>query len=72
MGDIFYSRQNADGTFQEKRLTPSGSHFVICGPCGDLTTFTGSFGAGGGSNDLDGGSPSSIYGGITEIDGGTP
>ena len=48
MDDIIYSRQNSDGTFQEKWLTPSASHFVICGPCGDLTTFTGSFGGGGG------------------------
>ena len=50
MGDIIYSRQNSDGTFQEKWLTPSASHFVICGPCGDLTTFTGSFGSGGGGD----------------------
>ena len=29
-------------------------------------------GGGGGSGDLDGGSPSSVYGGVSPIDGGTP
>jgi len=41
--DIVYSRRNADGTaFLEKTLVPIPSAFIICGPCGDLTTFTGS------------------------------
>jgi len=47
--DIVYSRMNADGTgFNEKTLVPVLNHFVIFGPCGELTTFTGSFDAGGG------------------------
>lgn len=43
--DIVYSRMNADGTgFNEKTLVPVLNHFVICGPTGDLTTWTGSIG----------------------------
>jgi hypothetical protein len=49
--DLIYSRRNADGTaFVEKTLIPIPNYFVICGPCGDLTTLTGSFGSGGGTS----------------------
>jgi hypothetical protein len=42
-GDIYYSRRNeSNDAFIEKRLVPVANQFVICGPCGDLTTFTGS------------------------------
>jgi hypothetical protein len=68
--NIFYSRENDNGTFTEKVLVPSASHFVICGPCGDLTTFTGSFDLAG-VTVLDGGVADSIYGELAPIDGGT-
>ena len=37
--DIVYSRKSPDGTaFNEKVLTPIPGYFIMCGPCGDLTT----------------------------------
>lgn len=43
--DIIYSRRNSLGTgFSEKTLTPVAGAAIICDLCGDLTTFTGSFG----------------------------
>ena len=55
--EIIYSRRNADGTaFVEKALVPIPNYFVICGPCGDLTTWTGSFTGGGGGTSLGTGS----------------
>jgi len=43
--DIVYSRKNADGNgFNEKILIPVPGAAVVCDACGDLTTYTGSFG----------------------------
>ena len=57
-GDIYYSRRNTNNNgFTEKNFAPSASHFVVCGPCGDLTVMTTSFaGGGGGGTSLNTGS----------------
>jgi hypothetical protein len=60
--DVTWTLPSADGTSSQV-LSTNGS--------GTLSWVTQS-GGGGGSPNLDGGTPSSNYGGITAIDGGTP
>jgi len=45
--DVHYSSENSDKTFSGKILSSIPKHFVVFDECGDLSTFTGSFGIGG-------------------------
>jgi len=63
---ITWTLPNADGSLNQV-LGTNGSGRLIW-----ITQTSGGGGGSGGSPNLDGGIPSSNYGGITPIDGGTP
>lgn len=59
--------------------SPSTGDTVVLDSDGHLYTFSGAAwidngaaGSGGGLTNLDGGSPSNVFGGVAAIDGGTP